>query len=240
MAAMPRTGVDDPQIAVLREQLTQRKGKRFWRSLAELADTEEFRQYLRQEFPDQADVWVEADNGSRRTFLKLMGASLALAGIGGCTRQPAEKIVPYVSQPEQIVPGKPLLFATAMTLGGYATGLLVESHMGRPTKIEGNPEHPASLGATDVFSQAATLTLYDPDRSQTVKRNKQISTWDTLLTESTPRLDRLRAAQGEGLRILTQTVSSPTNTLQRRSHLCQYFQVWVPSRSPILCHRLLL
>ena len=84
-----------------------------------------------------------------------MGASLALAGVTACTRQPPEKIVPYVRQPEEIVPGRPLFYATAMTLGGVATGLLVESHEGRPTKIEGNPEHPGSLGATDVFAQAA-------------------------------------------------------------------------------------
>ena len=89
-----------------------------------------------------------------------MGASLALGGATACTRQPLEKIVPYVRQPEQIIPGKPLFFATALTLSGYATGVLAESHEGRPTKIEGNPDHPASLGATDVFAQAAILTLY--------------------------------------------------------------------------------
>ena len=103
---------------------------------------------------------------SRRRFLQLSSASLALAGLTACTRQPLEKIVPYVKQPEELVPGVPLYFATAATLGGYATGVLVESHMGRPTKIEGNPEHPASLGATDALTQAAILGLYDPDRSQ--------------------------------------------------------------------------
>ena len=110
------------------------------------------------------EVEAITDPVARRTFLKLMGASLALAGVTACTRQPAEKIVPYVRQPEEIVPGKPLFFATAMPLGGVATGLLVESHEGRPTKIEGNPLHPGSLGATDVFAQAAVLGLYDPDR----------------------------------------------------------------------------
>ena len=86
-----------------------------------------------------------------------MGASLALAGLSACTKQPEEKIVPYVRQPEEIIPGKPLFFATAMTIGGYGNGLLIESHMGRPTKAEGNPDHPASLGATDVFGQASVL-----------------------------------------------------------------------------------
>ena len=101
-------------------------------------------------------------------LFKFMGVSFALAGLTACTRQPAEKIVPYVRQPEELVPGKPLFFATAMTLGGFATGLLVESHLGRPTKAEGNPLHPASLGATDPFCQASLYGLYDPDRSQTV------------------------------------------------------------------------
>src|SRR5579872_1380687 len=98
--------------------------------------------HLRREFPPQAGEWN--DPATRRHFLKLMGASLGLAGleIGGCMRQPDEKIVPYVRQPEDFVPGKPLYYATCRTLGGYATGLLVESHLGRPTKIEGNPQHP--------------------------------------------------------------------------------------------------
>ena len=102
-----------------------------------------------------------------------MGASLALAGVTACTQQPAEKIVPYVRQPEEMIPGKPLFYATAMPLGGVATGLLVESHEGRPTKIEGNPLHPGSLGATDVFAQAAILGLYDPDRSQTLTQPRR-------------------------------------------------------------------
>ena len=114
-------------------------------------------------------------------FLKLMGASLALAGMTGCTRQPAEQILPYVRQPEDIIPGKPLFYATAMTLGGRATGLLVESHEGRPTKIEGNPLHPASLGATDAFAQAALLDLYDPDRMQTLTHRGDILPWSSFL-----------------------------------------------------------
>ncbi len=123
---------------------------------------------------------------SRRRFLQLMGASLALAGLSGCgSAAPAptnEKIVPYVKQPEEIIPGKPLFFATAMPLAGFASGVLVESHEGRPTKIEGNPDHPASLGATDAFAQASILTLYDPDRSQVVAHAGRISTWSAFLT----------------------------------------------------------
>src|SRR5438477_827946 len=109
------------------------------------------------EFTGGAADWP--DELSRRKFIKLMGASIALAGATGCTRQPPEKIVPYIRQPEEVVPGKPLYYATALTLGGYARGVLIETHEGRPTKIEGNPEHPASLGASDAFIHAELLTL---------------------------------------------------------------------------------
>src|SRR5207253_398024 len=119
----------------------------------------------------------------RREFLKLMAASLALGGLTACTSQPPEKIVPYVKAPEDVVPGKPLFFATAVAHpGGIGTGVLVESHMGRPTKVEGNPEHPASLGATDAAAQASVLTLYDPDRSQTLTYLVDIRPWSDFLT----------------------------------------------------------
>ena len=123
---------------------------------------------LEREFPRQAVGWSDDEDPveGRRNFLKLMGASLALAGLTACTRQPTEHIMPYVRQPEELIPGRPLFFATATTLNGVANGVLVESHEGRPTKIEGNPEHPATLGACDAFSQASVLQLYDPDRSQ--------------------------------------------------------------------------
>ena len=106
-----------------------------------------------------------------------MGASLALAGVTACTKQPAEVIVPYVRQPEEFVPGVPLYYATAMQMGGVATGLLVTSHLGRPTKIEGNPDHPGSRGAADYFHLASILTMYDPDRAQAVTNNGHISSW---------------------------------------------------------------
>ena len=142
-----------------------------------------------------------------------MGASLALAGLSGCSVRPAPSVdlAPYVRAPEEVVPGKPLFFATAMTLGGMAVGLLVESHLGRPTKIEGNPDHPASLGATDLFHQASVLTLYDPDRSQTVTHLGQTRTWDEALDVHPRRPCNSSAARrGAGLRLLTETVVSPT------------------------------
>src|SRR5262245_12119022 len=138
-----------------------------------------------------------------------MAASMALAGLTGCKAAPPEKIVPYVRPPEEIVPGVPLYFATAMPASGYAIGLIVESHEGRPTKVEGNPDHPASLGATDIFAQASLLTLYDPERAQTVTQSGQIATWDGFITALRARLDRFRT-NGQGLRILTETVTSPT------------------------------
>ena len=199
----------------IRSRLAGANGREYWRSFEQLADTAAFQDYLRHEFPRQAGEWMDAVG--RRHFLKLMAASLGLAGSMGCLRQPEEKIVPYVRQPEEIVPGKPLYFATAITLGGYAAGILVESHLGRPTKIEGNPDHPASLGATDAFTQAAILSLYDPDRSQTVMHRERIDTWDNFLTAITAELPALKARQGRGLRILTETVTSPTlaDQLQR-------------------------
>jgi molybdopterin-containing oxidoreductase family iron-sulfur binding subunit len=143
-----------------------------------------------------------------------MGASMALAGLTACTRQPEEKIVPYVRAPEEVVPGRPLFFATAVLDRGHAKGVLVESHMGRPTKVEGNPEHPASLGATDAFGQAEVLRLYDPDRSQTLKHLGEIRSWGAFLAAAKGAADAQRAVQGAGLRILTETVTSPTLAAQ--------------------------
>ena len=150
-----------------------------------------------------------SDRLDRRDMLKIMAASAAMAGLSACTKLPTEHIVPYVRQPEEIIPGKPLFYATSMTLQGVATGLLVESHMGRPTKIEGNPEHPGSLGGTDVFLQASVLGLYDPDRSQTVIYDGHLSSWEAFVAQ----MGDLRAGlapKGTGVRILTETVTSPT------------------------------
>ncbi|HXG09060.1 MAG TPA: TAT-variant-translocated molybdopterin oxidoreductase, partial [Gemmataceae bacterium] len=190
-------------------------GPQFWRGLEELAETDAFREMMHREFPEQAATWT--DPISRRRFLMLMGASLALAGLAGCGAQPpVGKIVPYVRQPEALVPGKPLYFATAMTLGGLATGLLVESHEGRPTKVEGNPKHPASLGATDAFAQASILGLYDPDRSQTITYLGRPRGWSEFLADSRLReaLREQREQKGAGLRILTETITSPTLAYQ--------------------------
>ena len=140
-------------LAAARARLSRAGGRDYWRSLEDLASTPEFRDLMEREFPRQAVGWSEDENPGegRRTFLKTMGASLALAGLTACTRQPTEHIMPYVRQPEELIPGKPLFYATATTLNGVATGVLAESHEGRPTKIEGNPEHPASAGRMRRF-----------------------------------------------------------------------------------------
>jgi molybdopterin-containing oxidoreductase family iron-sulfur binding subunit len=192
----------------------QGTGKIYWRGLEELCATEKFRDYLAREFPEQSSTWT--DPVTRRQFLVLMGASLALAGITGCSPRPApaEKIMPYVRQPEGMEPGKPLTFATPMTLAGASIGLLVRSNEGRPTKIEGNPHHPASLGATDVFAQASLLGLYDPDRSQTVTYRGHPRAWSAFVEQFQTAIAAQRKRRGAGLRILTEAVGSPTLAAQ--------------------------
>src|SRR5688572_28914647 len=209
----------DIDLGAIRARLGGTSGRQYWRSLEELADTPEFREMLHREFPVAASEL--GDGFSRRNFLRLMGASLALAGAGGpgCYRQPEEAIVPYVQQPEILVPGRPLFFATALPFRGYGIGALVESHTGRPTKVEGNPDHPASLGATNVFTQASVLTLYDPHRSQVVTRGGTESTWASFINFMRPELARLHERGGAGLRLLTGTVSSPTLVAQIQSLL---------------------
>ena len=207
------------------------KAKKYWRSLDELADAPEFREFVAREFPQQAEEWN--DPFERRTFLKLMGASLALAGFSGCAFQPPEKIVPYVKQPEEEVPGKALFFATASSLSGIATPLLARSNEGRPTKVEGNPDHPNSRNndpqdrgssATDIFAQASILSLYDPDRAQTPLYRDEARTWSTFVGEIRTALDEQRPKQGAGIRFLTETVTSPSLAAQFKGILTEFAQ----------------
>lgn len=207
-------------IKAIRARLEKAGGPQYWRSLESVAETPEFQEFLHREFPVNASEWT--DPVGRRSFLKLMGASAALAGVSACTVQPTELIVPYVRQPEEEIPGKPLFFATAMALGGVATGLLVESHQGRPTKVEGNPDHPGSLGATDLFAQGSVLTLYDPDRSQSLVQLGEIRPWATFLTAVKSALSGQAASKGAGLRIVTETVSSPSLAAQIQQVLAAY------------------
>jgi molybdopterin-containing oxidoreductase family iron-sulfur binding subunit len=210
-------------LVQIQAKLDQSPEKRVWRGLEELAGTPEYRDFLESEFPH--DPRADRQGVSRRNMLKLMGASAALAGLTACTKLPTEKIVPYAQQqPENFVPGKPLFYATAMPLAGYATGLLVESHMGRPTKVEGNPSHPASLGAANVAAQASVLGLYDPDRAQVVVYRGRIGDWSTFLTSMDQRRSDLLELKGAGLRILTGVVTSPALGDQIKSVLAQFPQ----------------
>jgi len=200
-------------LAAVRARLeSAAAGRDYWRSLDQLAATPEFKDLIEREFPQQAIGWAEDESPDegRRNFLKVMGASLALAGLTACTRQPTEHIMPYIRQPEELIPGRPLFYATAMTLSGVANGLLAESHEGRPTKVEGNPEHPATLGACDQFSQASVLQLYDPDRSNSVTYNDDIRSWGEFMGEFGQLMEAQKAKNGAGVRILTETLSSPT------------------------------
>src|SRR5882762_1891119 len=207
--------------------------KTYWRSLEELADSPLFEEFVQREFPQQAEEWN--DPVERRTFLKLMGASLALAGLSGCVIQPPEKIVPYVKQPEEEVPGKGLYFATAFSLGGIATPLLARSNEGRPTKLEGNPDHPNNRNsdpndkgssATDIFSQASILTLYDPDRSQTPLYRGETRPWTQFVAEIRGALEKegdgIKAKKGAGLRFLTETITSPSLAAQIKLVLADF------------------
>jgi MoCo/4Fe-4S cofactor protein with predicted Tat translocation signal len=208
--------------ATVEQQLAETKGPEYWRSLEELAGSPEFREMMHREFPKGASEWV--DSVSRRGFLQLMGASLAMAGMTGCTKMPVEEIVPYVRQPEQVIPGRPQFYATAFTLSGYANPLLVESHLGRPTKIEGNPQHPASLGGTDIFAQASILGMYDPDRAQSVTHLGDVDSWASFSNAIKGPLAIQKSLSGAGVRILTPTISSPTFKDQMQTFLAMYPQ----------------
>ncbi|MDZ4859959.1 MAG: TAT-variant-translocated molybdopterin oxidoreductase, partial [Candidatus Hydrogenedentes bacterium] len=218
-------------LGAVRQKLASKRGPEYWRSLEELAETDGFMDMLHREFPRGASVLATAVE--RRSFLKCMGASLALAGVtAACSRQPDEHIVPYVKPPAELTPGNALMFATAMPLSGYAMGLLAENHMGRPTKVEGNPHHPASLGSTDIFAQASILSLYDPDRSTVALRRGTITTWETFVaaldvqingekdpTSGAKLSQGLRDKPDSGIRLLTGTVTSPTLTAQLNEFL---------------------
>jgi MoCo/4Fe-4S cofactor protein with predicted Tat translocation signal len=186
---------------------SSQRSRRYWKSLEQWENTPEFRRLVHDEF---APGVLEGDAGpSRRTFLKALAASMAMAGLAGCKQKITEQIVPYVRQPAEITPGRPLYFATSMTLGGYAQGVLATSREGRPVKLDGNPDHPANLGSSDVFLQAELLNMYDPDRSQSVMRDGVITDWDTFVGVIRPRLAQ-NANGNARLAILTERISSPT------------------------------
>ncbi|HEY3625483.1 MAG TPA: TAT-variant-translocated molybdopterin oxidoreductase [Terracidiphilus sp.] len=193
-------------LAEVRAKLNGAKGKRFWRSLDELAGTEEFQKAVEQEFPAAAQEWV--DPVSRRGFMKLMGASMALAGLAGCTKQPDEPIFPYIKQPEDLVLGKPMYFATAHPWPAGSLPTLVKADQFRPIKIDGNPEHSYNQGSSDVYTQGELLSLYDPDRSKRVTYRGENREWTEFARTFR---DAVAASNGgTGVYFLTPTITSPT------------------------------
>src|ERR1035437_3741657 len=190
----------------VREKLKNVHGKKYWRSVDELANTPEFQAAVEKEFPGSPHAW--GDEVSRRGFLKFMGASAALAGLAGCTKQPDEPIYPYVKQPEDLVLGKPNYFASAHPFVTGAVPTLVKSDQFRPIKVDGNPEHAYNQGSSDVFTQGTLLDLYDPDRSQRTTYMGEGREW----TEFAQKLRAAVAASkdGTGIYFLSSTITSPT------------------------------
>jgi len=199
-------------LAEVRAKLDGKTGRRFWKNLDELAETPAFHDLMREEFPRQsgANEWVDAV--SRRGFLKVMGASLTLAGLAGCTKQPDEPIFPYVKQPEDLVLGKPMYFATAHPFPTGAIPILVKSDAFRPIKIEGNPEHPMVKGKSDAFTQGTLLDLYDPDRSKEVLYRGTSSDWGKF--QQVFATAAKATAGGQGIYFLSETITSPTLAAQ--------------------------
>ena len=207
-------------LAEVRAKLAGQKGKRYWRSIDELVGTPEFEAAVRAEFPEQASEWI--DTVSRRSFLKVMGASMALAGLAGCTKQPDEPIYPYVKAPEDLVLGKPVYFATVFPFPTGAVPLLVKSEAYRPIKVDGNPEHPYNQGGSDPITQGTLLDLYDPDRSQRVIHRGESSTWPVFLANFRGMLADKKASGGDGLYVLSATVTSPTLARQWKAAQAAY------------------
>ena len=211
---------DEAFWAAIGQKLEGRSGRQFWRSLEELAETEAFRARIEVEFPDLAP---RMDGASRREVLRLMGASLALAGLAGCdVLPPQEAALPYVDAPEFMVPGEPRYYATASLFEGYAVPVLVETHMARPVKVEGNPEHPVSQGASDAFAQAAVLDLYDPDRSASVSHYGREASWSACQLALAERAEALTGRRGRGLAFLSGSITSAT-TLRQMAQLRERF-----------------
>ena len=207
-----RSAQDDNSGGMTLEQVRSKlngvKGKKYWRSIDELAGTPEFEAAVAKEFPDAAAEWV--DPVSRRGFLKLMSASMALAGLAGCTKQPDEPIYPYVKQPEDLVLGKSNYFATAHPFPTGGLPLLVKSDAYRPIKVDGNPDHAYNAGSSDVFAQGSLLDLYDPDRSQHATLRGDNAEWPEFLQAYRERLNQGKANGGEGIYFLTPSITSPT------------------------------
>jgi len=192
-------------ISAIRQRLAGARGRQVWTCLEEILDEPAFKQWLRAEFPSLA-----IPEHGRRDVLKLMGASLLLAGLAGCSDTPADRALPYVDQPEEIVPGVARLYASALTFEGFAQPVLATTYVGRPTKLDGNPSHPLGTGASDAFTQSSVLQLYDPGRSKGPAVDGRPATWAAFERALADLRQTWLARRGEGLRILCGDVTSPT------------------------------
>ena len=218
-------------LAEVRAKLDGQTGRRFWKNLDELAETPAFHELMAEEFPRQAGAGEWVDAVSRRGFLKVMGASLALAGLAGCTKQPDEAIFPYIRQPEDLILGKPMYFATAYPFPTGAIPVLIKSDSFRPIKVEGNPEHPMSKGKSDAFSQATLLDLYDPDRSQHVLHRGEVSSWGSFQGEFAVAAKKTNG--GQGIYFLSETITSPTLAAQWKQVQQAYPQAKLVQWEPV-------
>ena len=210
-------------LTAIRNRLASEHGKTYWRSLNELTERSDFLDIVKHEFPRQA---ILLNQLSRRDFLKVLGASLALAGLTACVPQAAGKILPYSNPPEAIVPGKPIYYASAMPKDGYAQGVLVRSEMGRPIKVDGNPRHPVSQGKSELFMQASILDLYDPDRAQKITHQGAVKTWDEFASV-------LATQRGPNLRILSGPITSPSLAHEIKAVLTTFPQAKWHQYSPL-------
>ena len=217
-------------LEVVREKLKGVRGKKYWRSVDELANTPEFQEAVEREFPGSPHAW--GDDVSRRGFLKFMGASAALAGLAGCTKQPDEPIYPYIKQPEDLILGKPNYFATAFPFVTGAVPLLVKSDQYRPIKIDGNPEHPYNQGSSDPFTQATLLDLYDPDRSQHVKFHDENREWAEFAVEFRNKV--ISTKDGTGIYFLSETITSPTLARQWKEVQAKYPKITLVQYDPAI------
>jgi MoCo/4Fe-4S cofactor protein with predicted Tat translocation signal len=218
-------------LAEVHAKLDGKTGRRFWKNLDELADTPAFHELMQEEFPRQAGAGEWVDAVSRRGFLKVMGASLALAGLAGCTKQPDEPIFPYIKQPEDLVLGKPMYFATAYPFPTGAIPVLVKSDSFRPIKVDGNPEHPMSKGKSDAFTQATLLDLYDPDRSQHVLHRGEVSSWGEF--QQAFATAAKKTSGGQGIYFLSETITSPTLAAQWKQVQAAYPQAKLVQWEPV-------
>ena len=209
-------------LAEVRAKLDGKTGRRFWKNLDELADTPEFHELMQEEFPRQSGAGEWVDAVSRRGFLKVMGASFALAGLAGCTKQPDEPIFPYVKQPEDLVLGRPMYFASAHPFPTGAVPVLIKSDAFRPIKVDGNPEHPMSKGRSDAFTQGTLLGLYDPDRSQHPRLRGEAAEWGEFQEQFAKGVGQLPG--GQGLYFLSETITSPTLAVQWKQVQAKYPQ----------------